>query len=153
MAAKDLLFDITIAMNNFFSSSPLWQTTGLTLIRCILGAFLIYHGCEIFSESKINGYLEWDIFKNSSGKFLVYSGKASELIAGMFFVLGFLTRVASLLIIGTMIYITFFLGHGKIWYEDQYPFLFILLALVFFFTGAGRISLDNLLFKNKIKNA
>jgi putative oxidoreductase len=83
-------------MNNFFSSSPLWQTTGLTLIRCVLGAFLIYHGCEIFSESKINGYLEWDIFKNSSGKFLVYSGKASELIAGIFFVLGFLTRVASL---------------------------------------------------------
>jgi putative oxidoreductase len=140
-------------MNNFFSSSPLWQTTGLTLIRCILGAFLIYHGCEIFSESKINGYLEWDIFKNSYGKFLVYSGKASELIAGIFFVLGFLTRVASLLIIGTMVYITFFLGNGKIWYEDQYPFLFILLALVFFFTGAGRISLDNLLFKNKNKNA
>jgi putative oxidoreductase len=134
-------------MNNFFSSSPLWQTTGLTLIRCILGAFLIYHGCEIFSESKINGYLEWEIFKNSSGKFLVYSGKASELIAGIFFVLGFLTRVASLLTIGTMLYITFFLGHGKIWYEDQYPFLFILLALVFFFTGAGRISVDNLVFK------
>ena len=134
-------------MNNFFSSSPLWQTTGLTLIRCILGAFLIYHGCEIFSESKINGYLEWDIFKSSSGKFLVYCGKASELISGIFFVLGFLTRVASLFTIGTMIYITFFLGHGKIWYEDQYPFLFILLALVLFFTGAGRISVDNLVFK------
>lgn len=140
-------------MNNFFSSSPLWQTTGLTLIRCILGAFLIYHGCEIFSESKISGYLEWDVFKGANGKLLVMVGKASELIAGIFFVLGFFTRVASLLIIATMIYITFFLGHGKIWYEDQYPFLFILLALVFFFTGAGRISLDNLLFKNKIKNA
>jgi putative oxidoreductase len=138
---------MTITMNNFFSSSPLWQTTGLTLIRCILGAFLIYHGCEIFSESKINGYLEWDVFKNSSGKFLVYSGKASELIAGVFFVLGFLTRVASLLTIGTMIYITFFLGHGKIWYEDQHPFLFVLLAFVFFFTGGGRISVDNLVFK------
>lgn len=140
-------------MNNFFSSSPLSQTTGLTLIRCILGAFLIYHGCEIFSESKISGYLEWDVFKGANGKLLVMVGKASELIAGIFFVLGFFTRVASLLIIATMIYITFFLGHGKIWYEDQYPFLFILLALVFFFTGAGRISLDNLLFKNKIKNA
>ena len=140
-------------MNNFFSSSPLGQTIGLTLIRCVLGAFLIYHGCEIFSESKINGYLEWDMFKGSNGKLLVMTGKASELIAGIFLVLGFLTRVASILIIGTMIYITFFLGHGKIWYEDQYPFLFILLALVFFFTGAGRVSLDNLLFKNKIKNA
>ena len=81
------------------------------------------------------------------------AGKASELIAGIFFVLGFLIRVASLLIIGTMIYITFFLGHGKIWYEDQYPFLFILLALVFFFTGAGRISVDNLLVKNINKHA
>ena len=140
-------------MNNFFSSSPLWQTTGLTLIRCVLGAFLIYHGWEIFSESKINGYLEWDVFKGANGKLLVMTGKTFELIAGIFFVLGFLIRVASLLIIGTMIYITFFLGHGKLWYEDQYPFLFILLALVFFFTGAGRVSLDKLLFKNKIKNA
>jgi len=93
------------------------------------------------------------MFKGSNGKLLVMTGKASELIAGIFLVLGFLTRVASVLIIGTMMYITFFLGHGKIWYEDQYPFLFILLALVFFFTGAGRVSLDNLLFKNKIKNA
>lgn len=140
-------------MNNFFSSSPLWQTTGLFLIRCILGAFLIYHGWEIFSASKINGYLEWNEFKGANGKLLVMTGKASELIAGIFFILGFLTRVASLLIIATMIYITFFLGHGKIWYEDQYPFLFILLALVFLFTGAGRISLDNFLFKNKIRNA
>jgi len=139
-------------MNKFFSSSPLWQTTGLTLIRCILGAFLIYHGWEIFSESKINGYLEWDVFKSSNGKLLVMAGKASELIAGIFLVLGFLTRAASLLIIGTMIYITFFLGHGKIWYEDQYPSLFILLGLIFFFMGGGRLSLDHLLFKKNITN-
>jgi putative oxidoreductase len=139
-------------MNNFFSSSPLWQTPGLTLIRCILGAFLIYHGWEIFSQSKINGYLEWDMFKGSNGKLLVMAGKVSELIAGIFFVFGFLTRVASFLIIGTMIYITFFLGHGKIWYEDQYPFLFILLGLIFFFMGGGRLSLDHLLFKKNIIN-
>ena len=136
-------------MNNFFSSSPLWQTAGLTLIRCIPGAFLIYHGSEIFSESKIAGYLEWDIFKNSYGKFLVYSGKASELIAGIFFVLGFLTRVASLFTIGTMIYITFFLGHGKIWYEDQYPFLFVIIGFLFIFTGPGSFSLDKVIFKSK----
>jgi len=137
-------------MNNFFSNSPLWQTAGLTLIRCTLGVFLIYHGWEVFSESKINGYLEWDSFKNSSGKILVYAGKTSELVAGILFVSGFLTRLASLITIGTMCYITFILGHGRIWYEEQYPFLFILLALVFFFTGAGRWSLDNITFK-KIK--
>ena len=134
-------------MKKFLSPEPLMQTVGLTLIRITIGAFLIYHGLEIFSAEKINGYLQWDIFKTSSGKFLVIAGKVSELIAGIFFVLGFLTRVASLLTIGVMFYITFVLGKGIIWYDDQYPFLFILLALVFFFTGAGKISLDNRLFK------
>jgi len=140
---------INCTMNKFLSSGPLWQISGLTLIRCILGAFLIYHGWEIFSESKMNEYLKWDMFKNGSGKFLAYAGKASELIAGLLFLFGFLTRLASLLTLGVMFYITFILGKGLIWYEDQYPFLFMLLALVFFFTGAGRISVDNLLFKKK----
>ena len=137
-------------MDKFFSSGPLWQTFGLTLIRCILGVFLIYHGWEIFSESKMNEYLKWDMFKDGSGKFLAYAGKASELIAGILFLFGFLTRLASLLTLGVMFYITFILGKGLIWYEDQYPFLFMLLALVFFFTGAGRISVDNFLFQKKI---
>lgn len=139
-------------MNRFFSSGPLWQTMGLTLIRCILGAFLIYHGWEVFSESKMNEYLKWDMFKNGSGKFLAYSGKTAELVAGILFLFGFLIRLASLITLGVMFYITFILGKGLIWYEDQYPFLFMLLALVFFFTGAGRISLDRLLFKKKITN-
>ena len=119
----------------------------MTFVRCTVGVFLIYHGFEIFSEAKINEYLEWDAFKNSSGKFLVYSGKVAELTAGILFSLGFLTRIASLITIGVMSYISFFLGNGIIWYNDQHPFLFVLLALVFFFTGAGRFSLDNFIFK------
>ena len=139
-------------MNKFLSSTPIWQTAGLTLIRIVVGSFMIYHGWEIFSEAKINEYLKWDIFKTSSGKTLVYLGKAAELIGGILLVLGLFTRLAALVLIGPMIYITFFLGHGKIWYEDQYPFLFILLGLVFFFMGGGRISVDNLLFKKNIAN-
>ena len=141
-------------MNKFLSSSPIWQTTGLTLIRIAVGLFMIYHGWELFSEAKINEYLKWDIFKTSSGKTLVYLGKGAELVGGILLVLGFLTRLAAIILIGPMIYITFFLGHGKIFYEDQYPFLFILLGLVFFFMGGGRISLDHSLFSKKtIKHA
>jgi putative oxidoreductase len=134
-------------MKNFFAPDPLWQTTGLTLIRCTIGAFLIYHGWEIFSETTINKYLQWDQFKNSNGKLMVYSGKAAELIAGILLVLGLFTRFACLLIIGVMCYITFFLGKGIIWYDDQHPFLFVLLALAFFFTGPGNFSLDKVIFK------
>ena len=136
-------------MKNFFSPYPLWQTTGLTLVRFVVGVFLIYHGCEIFNEAIINKYLQWAQFKNSNGKFLVYSGKSAELISGILFVLGLFTRIACLLIIGVMCYITFFLGKGIIWYDDQHPFLFVLLALVFFFTGPGNFSLDKMIFNNK----
>ena len=136
-------------MMKFFSSGPLWQTAGLTLVRWAVGAFLIYHGCEIFNDAIVNKYLEWDQFKNSNGKLLVYSGKAAELTAGILFVLGLFTRIACLLIIGVMCYITFFLGKGIIWYDDQHPFLFVLLALVFFFTGPGNFSLDKMIFNKK----
>ena len=122
------------------------QTAGLTLIRILVASFLIYHGLEIFSDEKMKGYISWDIFKNSS--VLPYIGKGAELISGILLFLGLLTRLACLIIIGTFTYITFFVGKGIFWMDDQHPFLFIMLALVFFFTGAGKISLDNRLFKS-----
>ena len=134
-------------MNKFFSPGPVWQTMGLILIRITLGLFLIYHGWEILDPVKMKEYQQWDAFKNPSGEFMVYAGKAAELVAGILYVVGFLTRFASLLVIGTMGYIAFFLGNGIIWNNDQHPFLFILLALVFFFTGPGKLSLDKMIFK------
>ena len=135
-------------MKRFFSPGPLWQTAGLTLIRLIVGFFMIYHGYEIFDEKIMNGYLEWDMFKNSpTAKTMVYAGKAAELIGGILLFFGLLTRVACLILVFTMSYIAFFVWHGKVWYEDQHPFLLVLLSLVFFFTGSGNISLDKMIFK------
>jgi putative oxidoreductase len=134
-------------MNRFFSSSPIWQTAGLTLVRMIVAVFMIYHGWEVFSKGEMDKYLQWDVFKNSSGKLLVYMGKGSELVGGVLLFVGLFTRIAALILIGTMSYIAFFVGHGKIWYEDQYPFLFALLAFVFLFMGGGKWSIDHLLFK------
>ena len=137
-------------MNKFFSASPLWQTAGMTLVRITLGIFLMYHGWEIFNKAKMDEYITWDAFKqSSSGSLLVYAGKAAELLAGIFFVLGLFTRIASLLTIGSLGYIAFILGNGIIWNNDQHPFLFVLLALVFFFAGAGPYSLDAKIFKEK----
>ena len=122
-------------MKRFFSAAPLWQTAGLTLVRCALGGFLIYHGMEVFDENIMNRYFSWKQFDDSTGQIFAYAGKIGELIAGILFVLGLFTRAASLITIGIMCYIAFFLGKGIIWYDDQHPFLFVLLALVFFFYG------------------
>jgi putative oxidoreductase len=140
-------------MKKLFSPSPLWQPKGISIIRIVVGFFLIYHGWEIFDSPTMNEYLKYDTFKNSSySSFMVYAGKGGELIAGFLLFIGWLTRLASVAIIITFLYIAFFVGHGKIWYDDQHPFLFVLLALVFFFTGPGKWSVDNLLFyiKNRI---
>ncbi|MEQ1800180.1 MAG: DoxX family protein [Lacibacter sp.] len=137
-------------MNKFLSSSSIGQNAGLALVRFVVGFFMIYHGWEIFNETKMNEYLQWDQFKlSSAGKLMVYAGKLAELIAGVLLFLGLLTRVASVLIVGTMGYIAFFVGHGRIWYEDQHPFLFVLLGIVFLFAGGGRWSADHYVFKKK----
>ncbi|MEP6950173.1 MAG: DoxX family protein [Ginsengibacter sp.] len=138
-------------MNKLFSTSPVWQGNGLTVIRIIIGFFLVYHGWEVFDKNKMTEYSAWDVFKNSSSPlFMVYMGKTSELVAGVLMAIGLFTRVASIIIIGTFIYIPFFVGSGKIWYEDQYPFLFALFGCVFFFTGPGKWSVDHVLFDRKI---
>jgi uncharacterized membrane protein YphA (DoxX/SURF4 family) len=137
-------------MSKFLSSSPIWQSFAIAIVRIVLGVFLVYHGWEIFDEAKMNEYLRWDAFKKSSGgTFLVYSGKAAELIAGILLIIGLFTRIASLLVIGVMLYISFALGNGIIWYNDQHPFMFVLFGFLFLFIGPGSFSLDHLLFQKQ----
>lgn len=136
-------------MNPFFSSTPKWQNEGLAIVRILTGFFMVYHGWEVFDAEKMKTYLEWEQFKTSASSLLVHAGKTTELIGGVLLMLGLFTRLAALLIAATMLYISFFVGNGKVWYEDQHPFLFVLLALLYFFTGAGKYSFDYLLFNGK----
>ena len=140
-------------MNKLFSTNPILPKSGLTVIRIIVGFFLVYHGWEVFDKNKMNEYIAWDVFKGSSSSlFMVYMGKSAELIAGFLLAIGLFTRISSIIIIGTFIYISFFVGHGKIWYEDQHPFLFALFGCIFFFTGPGKWSVDHLLFRKDKMN-
>ncbi len=139
-------------MNKFFSSNPVALQSGLTVVRIIVGAFMIYHGWEVFDAAKMKEYAAWDVFKKfPSAIFMVYLGKGAELVAGIMLAIGWFTRIAAIILIGTMFYISFFVGNGKVWYEDQHPFLFVLLGLVFFFAGGGKYSVDNVMFGKKVE--
>lgn len=139
-------------MNKLFSPSPILQNQGLASLRIILGALMIFHGKEIFQPDLMNSYLEWDMFKGPYGKLMIYAGKTSEFIAGLSIFLGLFTRLGALLTIGTLSYITFFVGQGRFWYEDQHPFMFVLMGLVFLFFGPGAWSVDHLIFKRTDKS-
>jgi uncharacterized membrane protein YphA (DoxX/SURF4 family) len=134
-------------MNKLLSTQPIWQNNGIAIIRIVVGIFMLYHGWEVFSAEKMKAYFDWESFKGSA--WLPYVGKATEFVAGLLLTLGLFTRIGALLMVGTLAYIVFFVGHGKVWYEDQHPFLFVLLGLVFILTGPGNWAIDNLLFKKK----
>ena len=135
-------------MQGFFSAKGLAREGGLTFLRLLVGLFLVYHGWELFDAAKIKEYAAWDLFHHFTwAPLLVRSGKGAELAGGLLLAAGLFTRAACLLIVVTMLFITFVIGTGKIWYEDQYPFLFAVLAMVYFFNGPGRYSLDHHLFE------
>lgn len=119
---------------------------GLLLIRLITGILMVYHGLEVFDSDKITGYSQWltDI-EFPWPMIMAYLGKGSEFVGGVCLILGLFTRFACIPMIITMLVITFFLGEGRIFTDEQHPFLFALLCAVFFFVGAGKWSLDYLL--------
>ena len=137
-------------MSKLFSSKPIMLDGGIASLRIVTGIFLVYHGIEVFDTAQIKEYASWDMFKNSSNPMLLpYIGKGLELVGGVMLALGLLTRIACIITAVNMAGIAFFVGHGKIWYDDQYPFLFVMLALLFFFTGPGSLSIDRVLFDKK----
>lgn len=134
-------------LRNFFSFRPWHPQHGIAFIRLVVGLLMIYHGKEVFDPELMKTYAKWDTFKASEyANTMVYLGKGAELVAGILLTLGLLTRVGAILLIGTMLYIILFIGHGKIWYEDQHPFMFVLMGMLFLFNGPGRWSMDEKLF-------
>ena len=119
------------------------NNAGFAIIRIITGLLMVYHGLEVFESAKMQEYASWDSIKSMPfPTFWAYLGKGSELVGGVLLTLGFMTRPASLLIALTMLFICFKIGDGKFWYEDQHPFLFALLAMIYFFAGPGQWSVD-----------
>jgi putative oxidoreductase len=136
-------------MNRFFSSSPIIQNYGIAVVRIITGILLVWHGWETFDAGKMKLYTGWFVDRHYANPAAwAYAGKIAELLAGIGFTLGLFTRLASLAAVAAFTGVIFILGDkGKIFEGDQHPFLFILLAFVFFFTGPGAMSVDGLIFK------
>ncbi|QHT71858.1 DoxX family protein [Rhodocytophaga rosea] len=134
-------------MKKLLSWHGLGQEGGLLVIRLMVGAFMLYHGWEVFDGEKMNGYAKWlTDMQFPSPVLMGYLGKGTEWLSGLLITLGLLTRFACLIMAVTMSIITFGIGEGRIFMQEQHPFLFVVLAMVFFFVGPGRWSLDYVLF-------
>jgi putative oxidoreductase len=139
-------------MKMLFSTSPILLPQSLALLRILLGLFLIYHGKEVFQADLMEQYTTWDDFKSPQSQWLPYLGKSAEFVAGILLLIGLLTRVGGVICAATFLYITFYVGQGKFWYEDQHPFLFALLGLFFVFAGPGVWSVDGVMEKKSLNS-
>ena len=140
-------------MKKLLSASPLHLEKTLLFLRIAIGVMTAYHGLEVFDPEKMAGYAVWDSFSHFSAPLLpVYVGKSGELFSGLLLTAGLLTRAAALVLVFTMSYIVFFIGQGRVWYEEQHPFLFLLFGVLFFFAGGGKWSADRLLFDRTSSN-
>lgn len=136
-------------VKRLLSPHGLWYHEGLALVRITTGILMIYHGYEVFMGDKMDGYQQWlTDLKFPSPAFMAYLGKGAELVGGILLTFGLFTRFAAILLAITMAVVCFGMGDGKFLTNDQHPFLFVLISLLFFFTGAGKYSLDYLFFNN-----
>jgi len=138
-------------MNKFFSPLPFAENYGIAIVRIITGILLLQQGWESFDQTKMEMYTGWFVERQYPNPAAwAYAGKIAELLAGIGFVLGLFTRLASVAAVAAFVGIIFILGDkGKIFGGDQHPFLFILLAVVFLFTGPGKVSVDKLVFRKR----
>jgi putative oxidoreductase len=127
-----------------------WTDNAIAIVRIIVGAFMIYHGAEVFNPELMKGYeTRLTEMKMSNPALQAYTGKVAELVAGILLTSGLFTRIGAVIMAGTMTFITFIIGSGKFYYEDQHPFMFVLCAFIFFFDGGKKWSLDSLIFRKR----
>lgn len=138
-------------MKTLLSAHPLPQfDTVYALLRIITGFFMLLHGWEVFDATQMAEYGKWlNDLHFPAPQLMAWLGKSAELIAGAGLMLGLATRLMTIPIICTMLVIAFGMGHGKIWYGDQHPFMFVLLGVLFLFGGGGKWSLDGVLFERR----
>jgi len=137
-------------MVNANSQSPGVWYDGIALVRITVGVVLIFRGWQLFEAHHING-LE-DLLFNMSIPFqeaMSFTTKLIELAGGFFLILGLFTRLMTALLFLTFMFMTFVIGEGRVFTDNQLPFLLAMISLLFFFTGAGRLSVDYILFINR----
>ena len=138
-------------LNFLFKSKPDYINFGLLFYRFALGISMFYHGYLKYVSGE-QGLYKVEAMLSALGVpsgFEVILGTIAsyaEMVGGILIIIGLFTRIGSLLIIGTLAVATILNLNGNFFSWD-YPSQMAFGAIMLFFAGAGRYSLDKALFK------
>ena len=138
-------------LNFLFKSKPDYINFGLLFYRLALGISMFYHGYLKYVSGE-QGLYKVGVMLSALGVpsgFEVILGTIAsyaEIVGGILIIIGLFTRIGSILIIGTLTVATILNLNGNFFSWD-YPSQMGFGAIMLFFAGAGRYSLDKALFK------
>lgn len=138
-------------LNFLFKSKPDYINFGLLFYRLVLGISMFYHGYLKYVSGEQGLYKVGSMLSAlgvPSGFEVILGTIASyaEMVGGILIIIGLFTRIGSILIIGTLAVATILNLNGNFFSWD-YPSQMGFGAIMLFFAGAGRYSLDKALFK------
>ena len=138
-------------LNFLFKSKPDYINFGLLFYRLALGVSMFYHGYLKYVSGEQGLYKVGSMLSAlgvPSGFEVILGTIASyaEMVGGILIIIGLFTRIGSILIIGTLAVATILNLNGNFFSWD-YPSQMGFGAIMLFFAGAGRYSLDKALFE------
>lgn len=138
-------------LNFLFKSKPDYINFGLLFYRLALGISMFYHGYLKYVSGeqglyKVGGMLSTLGVPSGFEVILGTIASYAEMVGGILIIIGLFTRIGSILIIGTLAVATILNLNGNFFSWD-YPSQMGFGAIMLFFAGAGRYSLDKALFK------
>jgi len=124
------------------------QNIGLLILRLSIGGLMLFHGYHKLI-SGIDGIVNM-ISEIGLPGFLAYTVFLGELIAPLFMIVGYRTKLASLFIAATML-IAIFLGHPNEFFQLgehgnwalELNGLYLFGSISIFFLGGGKIALSS----------
>jgi putative oxidoreductase len=134
---------------------PGYTDFGKLLLRVAIGALMLFHGVDkIIHKQEHFDPIKGMVAAHNMPELVAYGVYVGEVIAPAMLVVGFFTRAAALVVAFNMA-VAVFLAHqnmlGSIVQGGAYALelqsLYFFGALAVFFLGAGRFSIDGLVFK------
>jgi putative oxidoreductase len=130
-----------------YSASPAVTSLAIFILRVAFGSLILLHGYD--------KALHFAALKEKFMSFLGMSPAISlglvvfaEFVCAIFLIVGLLTRFACIPLITTMAVAVFMAHGGDITGEGEHPTLFLVGFITILFTGAGKYSLDAVLYKH-----
>ena len=121
------------------------RDVGLLFLRLGMGIGIAGHGYGKLFSDRMQGFID-GVSKMGlpfgQPAVLAHVAAWSEFGGGILIVIGLLTRVSALMVLGTMC-VAFFVAHGDDpWNVKELAFTYLIMAATLLLTGPGRFSLD-----------